>query len=345
MTLLEPLFAPDFLFLACLASIGLVLLGEMFREASRDAKPPSATEVIVCAVVGGGLMLLAAHLMKAKSDWSFVAMVAGLITLLVLLYGLLWRLARRFLRFGLPLVILLAFGVGYFNTAYQRELGERDKLRRAQEAAKAEEQEFVEKIRLARTSWTPEPGVQEFRVTDTVVGWLALDPKLEVDAEYEATLGAKAKRLIPIRVVMLNNSYEDARLPRTPDGSVWRIEARNPADQVVGRWSIDVGLGDSVIGPAERREFQIPWDGRTAQGDLVAPGNYVVSLRPDAEGIAVSAKSTITITDAGPIETVLPSDMERQIQSHNETMRMLGDNIRAGQMLDRMNSNMQMLRR
>jgi hypothetical protein len=36
---------------------------------------------------------------------------------------------------------------------------------------KRDEQKFVEKIRQARTSWTPEQGVKEFVVAGTVIGW------------------------------------------------------------------------------------------------------------------------------------------------------------------------------
>jgi hypothetical protein len=346
MTIFEPLLSPSFLFLACLAAIVLVVLGEMFREAPRnDARPPRAREVVIGAAAGSGLLLLAAHLVEADSGWGIVAVLAGLTILLVTLYGALWRLAERFVTLGLPLIVIFGVGVGYFNNAQELERGRQDVARRAQEAAKAEEREFVEKIRQARSSWMPGAGVQEFRVSDAVVGWLTVAPKLELDTEYEATLGDGAKRQIPIRIVMLNNSYEDARLPRTPNGSTWRVEVRNSADEAVGLWSVDVGLGDAVLGPAERREFQIPWDGRTAQGALVDPGSYTVSLRPDVQGAAASVRSTIDIVDAGPIRTAQQSDMERQIQSHNETMRMLGDNIRAGQALDSAISTMQMLRR
>jgi hypothetical protein len=119
---------------------------------------------------------------------------------------------------------------------------------------------------------------------------------------------------------MLNSSYQDADLPSTENNSIWRLEVRDSSQQIIGQWRLDVGLGDHVLGPAERREFQIPWDGRTTSGNLVGPGRYSVSLQPEATGSSASTKATIEIEDAGPIVTVQQSDIDRDLASHQETM-------------------------
>jgi hypothetical protein len=84
-----------------------------------------------------------------------------------------------------------------------------------------------------------------------VIGWLAIAPKVQVDTEHEADLGPKAERLIPIHIVMLNSSYQDADLPSTENNSIWRLEVRDSSQQIIGQWRLDVGLGDHVLGPAE----------------------------------------------------------------------------------------------
>jgi hypothetical protein len=86
---------------------------------------------------------------------------------------------------------------------------------------------------------------------------------------------------------------------------------QDSSGQIISQWRVDVGLGDHVLGPAERREFQIPWDGRTTSRNLVGPGRYSVSLQPEATGSSASTKTTIEIEDAGPIVTVQQSDIDR----------------------------------
>jgi hypothetical protein len=140
-----------------------------------------------------------------------------------------------------------------------------------------------------------------------LAGWRSA-LKCKVDTEYEADLGPKAERLVPISIVMLNSSYQDADLPSTENNSIWRLEVRDSSQQIIGQWRLDVGLGDHVLGPAERREFQIPWDGRTTSGNLVGPGRYSVSLQPEATGSSASTKATIEIEGAGPIVTVQQQD-------------------------------------
>jgi hypothetical protein len=177
-----------------------------------------------------------------------------------------------------------------------------------------------------------------------LAGWRSA-LKCKVDTEYEADLGPKAERLVPISIVMLNSSYQDADLPSTENNSIWRLEVRDSSQQIIGQWRLDVGLGDHVLGPAERREFQIPWDGRTTSGNLVGPGRYSVSLQPEATGSSASTKATIEIEDAGPIVTVQQSDFDRDLASHQETMRMMSDSIRTQQTLSNATINLQSLRR
>ena len=54
-------------------------------------------------------------------------------------------------------------------------------------------------------------------------------------------------------------------------------------------------------------------------------GRYSVSLQPEATGSSASTKTTIEIEDAGPIVTVQQSDIDRDLASHQETMRMMSD--------------------
>jgi len=323
-----------------------MVIAEMFRSApTGHDKAPSIKGLLIVAGGGLGFLLVGAHLMQAKSNWGMVTTIAGLIGLCIFVRGVVSRFSDRFVTSGLPLILVLCAGTWYFNNAAEIDLGRQDALKQAKAKANEDEQKFIEKIRQARTSWTPEQGVNEFVISGTVVGWLAVAPKVQVDTEYEADLGPKAERLIPIRIVMLNNSYRDAVLPSTGSDSIWRLEVRDSSEQIIAQWRVDVGLGDHVLGPAERREFQIPWDGRTTSGNLVGPGRYSVSLQPEATGSSASTKATIEIEDAGPIVTVQQSDIDRDLASHQETMRMMSDSIRMQQTLTNATTNLQSLRR
>jgi hypothetical protein len=248
-----------------------VIPGRFANQVVRHGKAPGIKELLTAAGVGLGFLLVGAHLMQAKANWGMVTTIAGLIGLCIFVRGVVSRFSERFVTSGLPLILVLCAGTWYFNNAAEIDLGRQDALKHAKAKATEDEQIFVEKIRQARTSWTPEQGVNEFAVAGTVVGWLAVAPKVQVDTEYEADLGPKAERLVPIRIVMLNNSYRDADLPSTGNDSIWRLEVRDSSEQTISQWRVDVGLGDHVLGPAERREFQIPWDGRTTSGNLVGP--------------------------------------------------------------------------
>jgi hypothetical protein len=321
-----------------------VIPGRFANQVVRHDKAPGIKELLTAAGVGLGFLLVGAHLMQAKANWGMVTTIAGLIGLCIFVRGVVSRFSERFVTSGLPLILVLCAGTWYFNNAAEIDLGRQDALKHAKAKATEDEQIFVEKIRQARTSWTPEQGVNEFAVAGTVVGWLAVAPKVQVDTEYEADLGPKAERLVPIRIVMLNNSYRDPDLPSTGNDSIWRLEVRDTSVQIISQWRVDVGLGDHVLGPAERREFQIPWDGRTTSGNLAGPGRYSVSLQPEATGSSASTKATIEIEDAGPIVSMQQSDIDRDLASQQDTMRMMSDSIRMQQTLRNPTANLQSLR-
>jgi hypothetical protein len=70
-----------------------------------------------------------------------------------------------------------------------------------------------------------------------------------------------------------------------------------------------------------------------------------VSLQPEATGSSASTKATIEIEDAGPIVTGQQSDFDRDLASHQETMRMMSDSIPTQQTLSNATINLQSLRR
>jgi hypothetical protein len=121
---------------------------------------------------------------------------------------------------------------------------------------------------------------------------------------------------------MLNSSYQDADLPSTENNSICVLRC-------------EILRSKLSVNGALMWDWVIMYLGQPSS----------VSLQPEATGSSASTKATIEIEDAGPIVTVQQSDLDRDLASHQETMRMMSDSIRTQQTLSNATINLQSLRR
>jgi hypothetical protein len=216
-------------------------------------------------------------------------------------------------RFWLPVVAVLGFALWVANHGYDQQLRVEAEERRRQEALAALEKKAADELKAARRTWNPGSGVVELQA-GKLLAWLAVTPEVSVDWAYEQELAAGATRRIPVQLVMLNNSFED--LAPKGGSAAWRIEVRR-GGQAIAAWRQDADLFERVFAPAEKRQIDIQWDGRSTSGALAAPGDYLVAA--SLEGIPGTLEMKLQIVDKGPEEIVerdpISVTLERQAQN------------------------------
>jgi hypothetical protein len=188
---------------------------------------------------------------------------------------------------------------------------------RAAIAARQQEQEAQQAAALAienaKRPWQPGPGVAEAGGGPMLV-WLAVPPSVPVQEEYEKRLeqNGRAERLIPLDVVVLNNSFHDAALDTAANGGrLWKawVTRDNSAGSFT-EWTADWPEGKAVFYPARRADFAIDWDGRDRSGQLVPAGDYTVHLEtapilPD--GNSARLQAVCRIYEAGAVVVESPA--------------------------------------
>ena len=183
---------------------------------------------------------------------------------------------------------------------------------RAEKARVAAEKTAAKTFVRHRRPWRPGRGVAE-GAAGPMLGWLAVETYISIDRDYERELEAKkgASRQIPIKVVLLNNSFEDAPLDTATQGKaaaggqrLWRVWVTRGGSTVVLREFTGAAMESrTVFMPTERADFTIDWDGRDVGGSLVPEGSYEVHLLSAplaATGARIDARVEFRIKDEGP---------------------------------------------
>jgi hypothetical protein len=205
---------------------------------------------------------------------------------------------------------------------YWRNLDTERSARRVQFTKELEERQ-ARRLRELRHFWTADPtrGVAEAN-RGALRMWLAVSPKIEIDAPEEKSLGARAQREVPLRVVWLNDSF----LPVTPDTEAeltplgWMLQIRDAQGGLLRAWEHTVS-DPHALQPAERRDFKVTWDGRDGNGHLAAPGNYEVTVDVGFPDDTMTSHLSVEIEDAGEIVIVEEDPMTRTIRQQQEMMR------------------------
>lgn len=183
----------------------------------------------------------------------------------------------------------------------------------------------AESIRNEQTFWRPGLDVSEAGA-GPVLAYLAAADTVSIDWDYEIQLEEtdRASRRIPIKVVLLNNSFEDVRLAALSGLAIsgrdehwlWRVWiTRQGSGRIVREWVREVPASETLLFPIEKAEFDFDWDGRDDAGRLQPQGGYGLRLRTASvlpEGMEVEIAREIHIVDAGPVKIYKPDpDLER----------------------------------
>lgn len=203
-----------------------------------------------------------------------------------------------------------------------------------QQYMKAVREITAEEMRRHRNDWGLVPGVAEARV-GAAIGWVAVDPHIYIDWVYEKQLGNNAERSIPLRVVLLNNSFTNVILD-SRDNNLWRAwVTRAGSDRVLREWTQSALEKDKIqLYPAQRLDFVIDWNGRDESGALIGPGTYEIHLETavvESEGHSIRALAQTHLDDTGPdvkiIRDPIVEYVERAIE-HQKLSDMMRKSMR-----------------
>lgn len=227
------------------------------------------------------------------------------------------RVSGRVLR-GLWLAALGAASAGVYFSQQAAEHWEAE-----QTAIKEREAQLAQAINELRKPWRADTasGVAELSL-DRLTIWLTAAHSIEVDTEYENELGTTARREIPIRVVFLNDTF----LPVTPEAAAgltpmhWAVEVQNAAGATLRAWPVEESA-PRALQPAERRDFQLTWDGRDADGGLLAPGDYAIAIKVNTAAGDAQQTLPVRIVDSGPLEIVEVDATTQYIRNQEAMMR------------------------
>lgn len=205
---------------------------------------------------------------------------------------------------------------------YWQNLEAERSARRAQFARESEERQ-ARQLRELRHFWAADParGVAEAN-RGALRMWLAASPKIEIDADEEESLGARAQREVPLRLVWLNDSF----LPATPDTELeltplgWVMQIRDAGGELLRAWEYTVS-DPHALQPAERRDFKVTWDGRDGNGRFAPPGSYEVTVELSFPDDTMTGRLALDIIEAGPIVIVEEDPLTRTIRQQQEMMR------------------------
>lgn len=183
----------------------------------------------------------------------------------------------------------------------------------------------VAAVEKQRTYWRPGRDVSQ-AATGRILGYLAAADYVPIDWEYELELEKTqpVPRRIPIKVVLLNNSFEDVNLTAMSGWTsslkdeywLWRVWVTpNDSSRVIREWAKEVSGKRILLSPMQKVESVFDWDGRDHEGKLMPAGNYLLHLETATaltDDSPLEMTRAITIEDAGP-EVVYQADphMER----------------------------------
>jgi hypothetical protein len=204
------------------------------------------------------------------------------------------------------------------------------------ETQRREEAELVVAaiINEQKTHWSPRGEVAEASL-GKLLCWFAIEREILIDWAYERERGLLARRVIPIRIVLLNNSFSYISSKTQKEGPFWRgWITRNGSEETVAKWEQSNAGSEISFTPTERREFTILWDGRNLYGDLLEPGSYVahaVIYMSSNDNARMEMSVPFRIVDAGPEVIVEEDPIVKWTRDHerlNESLRGMAENMR-----------------
>jgi hypothetical protein len=198
----------------------------------------------------------------------------------------------------------------------------------------AEEKSAADVIRDERRPWHAGPGVTE-AATGPFLVWFTLPSRILVDLEGEKPVekSGMAERRVPVDVVILNNSFEDAELDvKSCGGRLWRAwVTRAGSGEALAEWSAPWPGEKALFQPARRADFPVDWNGRDGTGTLLPPGEYVAHLEAAShagEEAPVRAERAFSIVDAGPVSVESPvTSWPRQMLENQRLLDQMRRNI------------------
>jgi hypothetical protein len=294
-------------------------VGVFFGAFGRDDPAPRVRELVtwaaaaMAALAGSYFLAVHRHLVSAVALTVFPL---GFLTTMLrnALDG--WR--RRWVRRGLWVAAL-----GIAIVAIRIAGLEADRIMLLQDMKKEREAKLAQEITELRRPWSADPdrGVTELKMGRLTV-WLAAAPRIDIDAEYERELGEKAQREVPIRVVFLNDSFMPVTTEAAPALTPlhWSVKIQDADGGVLREWRIEPA-DPRALQPAERRDYQVAWDGCDGSGTLAPPGDYAVAIEVETAQGRAAQSLPLRIMDAGPSEIVEVDATTRYIQHQQEMMR------------------------
>lgn len=273
---------------------------------------------LVCCLVFDGFLYWMDWYLAGVLTGYFVVMLVSVLLLLVLFFPL-WPLTRHLperLVFGVATPWL---AVAVWACWVLSEEAEQLRIERARREGMVAQP--LRQARRRRPKTLPR-GVAMDR-EGALVGWVAAPPNVQVDQEHERRLGAAARRVVPFRVVLLNNSFQDLGLG-AGKGVAWRVRLTHEG-KMLQEWAHEVGPGGLTMDPAERLEWRVEWDGRDPEGRLVGQGEYLAKLftpaPPEAEaGLAAAAR--FWVSEVGPVVEVIRDPTQEILRGMRETEQM-----------------------
>jgi hypothetical protein len=322
-----PLAVPVSLFLFLLPAVPAALLAWWTKGDPQSPKDRRAG-IRIGLVSMAALFAFGAWLQYGGSPvWAVVVFFFGWLSAIGALAGLLHRASESW-KFWLPLVAVLGAATGVANHAHEEAKRRLYEEQRRQAELEAREKEAAEALQKARRYWTPGSGVTELR-SGRLHAWLAVAPQVAVDWPYEQD-NAAAARQIPIRLVMLNNSFEELA-PQAGAGGRWTVQVRR-GGEAIASWRQDLAPFERSFAPAEKREIEIYWDGRSASGPLAPPGDYTVQASLDFGTL----EAKLAIVDEGP-EVILERDpVSLSLERQAENLAQMQRNMEFSRQLERM---------
>jgi len=302
-----------------LLTIGVAaLLTPVVADAPSNRRDTISDHVKSLLVACGLITLAYGLLTHQHPNWAFGLAVFGFVLVLSVIGELLDRVIGPYApRIAWVLLIVVCGGGSLVATdRLQRQAQERALTQHIQEEHDAE---VAKVLQQAQTHWRAEPSTGVYEVPNgSLIAWLAVRPRVDLDVAYERELGGAARREIPINIRLMNNSFKEVELGPDQADSLWRLTVEKAAGSPVKQWNYELDDSWRILAPAERLDFEILWDGTDSSGTLVAPGKYMVRVAW-AKQAGVSTRMEVVgdlqFLDAGPIRIVEPDPVQEQMRA------------------------------
>ena len=323
------------------------------KENFRKGAPPgvSAIKIILSIVTLAASWYAVAHMRETIPSWvSLIVSFASFAVFYLTVEGDWFMRSSIAVSYGIRggLLTVIAFGLCIYGYQDYTTYVEKKATLAARKEALEAQRELARQMTELERNWEPGHRVAE-RSQGALIAFLVHDTELLVDWTFETKKenAGKARRHVPIDIVLLNNSFKDLHLDKDAK-ELWNLTIRNANNDVVRRYSTAMGLNYSLY-PAERIHGMVDWDGCDSRGALVPPGNYafvcVVANPRSHEAIVISRN--FEVINAGPIKKVIASQQselqafQNKVDSMNATIESMNQQLLDMQRFQRQMEEMQ----